>query len=287
MRVIVFFISFIIFPLWAFGLFIHQEYDGVEYRAAGTGSTTGHVVDLHIYNSSTDEVEMKLGPYLIPSADTTQGYVVQDMYEVVVPAGARIKLELLGYCTNAFLPPVRLGGVLKPFSKWAGVELSPDIYPGAGVDALDGFIRFTPLLSDSILFCYPGTVKPLLYRIDIDMYPSIAAKMVISLVHRIESAYDLLKKQGRIQTPFSDNISKEAWSIRQQTIWYALSLLKGSNYGREALRNSLIGQYEKLAGKKYETFSDDIKLQLERGINEFWVAILDVGFEAKVIVRKI
>ncbi|RLD30895.1 MAG: hypothetical protein DRI73_09720 [Bacteroidetes bacterium] len=287
MRAIVFFISFIMFPLWAFSLCIDQTYDGVEYRVAGTGNTTGHVVDLHIYNSSTDEVKMELGPYLIPSADTTQGYVVQDKYEVVVPAGAKIKLELIGYCTNAFLPPVRLGGILKPFSKWAGVELSPDIYPGVKIDTLDGFTRFIPLSSDSILFCYPGTVLPLLYRIDIDMFPLTSAKMVINLVHRIEATYDLLKKQGRIQTPFSDNISKEAWSIRQQTIWYALSILKGSNYGKEALRNSLIGQYEDLTGKNYETFSDKIKLQLEKGINEFWEAILDVGFEAKVIVRKI
>lgn len=287
MKVIVFFISFLLFSTLAFGLYVDQENNGLVYKVSGTGQTTGHVVDLHIYNSSTNRVKMELGPFLIPSADTTQGYVVQDLYEVIIPAGAEIKLELIGYCTNAFLPPVRLGGKLKPFSKWAGLELSPNIYPEMKVDTLDGFIHFSPMSSDSILFCYPGSIKPLLYRIDIDEYPHTSASMVIDVVHRIESAYDLLKEQGRIKTPFSDNISKEAWSIKQQAIWYVLSLLEGSTYGKEALRNSLIGQYEDLTGKKYETFSDGIKYQLEKGINEFWAAVLEVGYESKVIVRKI
>jgi hypothetical protein len=151
---------------------------------------------------------------------------------------------------------------------------------------MEGFAPFSPLRSDSILFCFPGTNEPLLYVIDIDNYPLISARMVIELANKVISAYDRMINKKMIQTPFSDNVSKEAWSIRQQAIWYAISLLKGSNYGKEALRSSLIGQYEDLVGIKYEEIDDEIKRQLEIGINEVWSAVLEVGFEARVIVRK-
>ncbi len=285
MRVIVFFLLFAPSPLWALCLFDEGGGNGVEYHATGTGNTTGHIVDIDIYNSTKKKIKLKLGPYLIPSADTTQGYVVPDAYEVLVPAGGEIKLELTGYCTNPVLPPVQPGGNLKPFSKWVTPDRSPVISPGIDIDTLEGFSKFMPLASDSVLFCYPGTRKPLLHVIDIDEYPVTAARMVIAMTREIIAAYDRLKDRGGIITPFSDNVLKEAWSIRQQTVWYAVSLLKGSNYGKESLRSSLIAQYEEVAGQKYETMSDAVREQLERGVNEFWDAVLKVGFEAKVMVR--
>lgn len=286
MRVVVFFISFLVIPCWTFGLQSDQIENELHYYVTGTGNTTGHIVDINIYNATTKRVDLEIGPYLIPSADTTQGYVVPDSYDVTIPAGGEVKLELTGYCTNPFLPPVKPGGNLKPFSKWAPPDKSPDLKSGIDLGSLEGFAPFSPLLSDSILFCYPGTSKPLLYVIDIDNFPLISAGMVIEVANKVILAYDRMKSKDMIQTPFSDNVSKEAWSIRQQAIWYATSLLKGSNYGKEALRSSLIGQYEDLVGEKYAEIDDEIKEQLEIGINEVWSAVLEVGFEARVIVRK-
>jgi hypothetical protein len=285
MRVIVFFILFSISPLWAFGSYANGIGDDVKYHATGTGKTTGHIVDIDIYNSTTKGINLKLGPYLIPSADTTQGYVVPDLYEVSVPAGGVKKLELTGYCTNPLLPPVQKGGNLKPFSKWVSAAQSPEINTNIEPDSLEGFAPFSPLPSDSMLFCYPGTDRPFLYVIDIDEYPASSARLVVELTTRIVNAYDRLKQEGKIQTPFSGDVLKEAWSIRQQTVWYAVSLLKGTNYSKEVLRSSLIAQYEELTGDKYETMSDHIKKQLEEGINAFWDAIVKVGLEAKVILR--
>jgi hypothetical protein len=286
MRVVVFFISFLVIPWWSFGLQSDQIEKGLEYHVTGTGNTTGHIVDINIYNATAKRVDLEIGPYLIPSADTTQGYVVPDSYDVTIPAGGEVKLELTGYCTNPFLPPVKLGGNLKPFSKWAPPDKSPDVKPEVNLGLMEGFAPFSPLRSDSILFCFPGTNEPLLYVIDIDNYPLISARMVIELANKVISAYDRMKNKKMIQTPFSDNVSKEAWSIRQQAIWYAISLLKGSNYGKEALRSSLIGQYEDLVGIKYEEIDDEIKSQLEIGIKEVLSAVLEVGFEARVNVPK-
>ncbi len=285
MRVIVFFILFIVSPLWAIGSYANGKGDGVRYHAAGTGNTTGHIVDLDIYNSTAKRLKLNLGPYLIPSADTTQGYVVPDRYEVDVPAGGVKKIELKGYCTNPLLPPVQLGGNLKPYAKWVLSAHSPEIDTSTRLDTLEGFAPFSPLPSDSILFCYPGTDRPFLYVIDIDEYPAPSARLVVEITKRIVKAYDRLKKEGKIQTPFSGDVMKEAWSIKQQAIWYTLSLLKGTNYGKEALRSSLIAQYEEMRDEKYENMSEGIKKQLEEGINAFWDAILEVGLEAKVILR--
>lgn len=257
--------------------------EGIVYSAFGTGRTTGHVVTLNVLNVSTSEREVQIGPYLIPSADTTQGYMIPDGHNVRILPGQTIQLALEGYCTNPFLPPVREAGHLRKFRDWVEADRSIVVRPGMNLTIFKGYEKKPDLHGDSLYLLYPGTEHMFEYKIDIDVYPQTSAALVKVIIDSIESAYSRMESENRIRTPFHSDPEKQKETVIQQSFWIAVSLLRGHQYTFEQLRANLIRQYEKNMGRPYDEFSEALKRDLDRGLATFWSTFVQVGEQAAVL----
>lgn len=274
------------------GLFISSVFilngpnEGVVFSAQGTGRTTGHVVTLNIVNASTTEKVLQIGPYLIPSADTTQGYMIPDAKTVRIAPGKTRQLALEGYCTNPFLPPVREAGQLRKYKDWVDADRSIAIRPGMNLSIFKGYERKPPAMDDTVHLLYPGTEHTFDYMIDIDAFPQTSAALVKTLIDSIESAYNQMESQDKIRTPFHSEPGRQRETVIQQSFWIAVSLLKGGQYSYEQLRHNLIRQYEKNVGMPHADFSEKLKRDLESGMKAFWTTFIRVGETAAVLRRQ-
>ncbi len=253
------------------------------YNATGTGRTTGHVVNLTIYNPTHEEYNVKIGPYLIPSADTTQGYVIPDEQTLIVASGSTQTVALQGYCTNPYLPPVREAGVLRPYKDWVNTYRSIDLRPEMDLALFRGFEPLPALGLDSLKLMFPGTDSYFGYIIDIDEFPQTSAAFVRKIVTHIDETYKKMYEENRINTPFNADEIKQREAVIQQSFWIAVCLMKGTPYGEEQLRYNLIKQYESLINTPYSQFSESTKRQLDRGISSFWTTFIKVGKEAGIL----
>lgn len=257
------------------------------FNASGTGRTTGHVVSLTIYNPTQEDRSMKVGPYLIPSADTTQGYVIPEEQTLMIKSGSAKTIDLYGYCTNPYLPPVREAGKLRPYKDWVNTYKSIDLRPEMELATYRGFEPVTAMNRDSLQLVFPDTDSYFNYIIDIDEFPQTSAAFVKKLIVHIEEAYNKLYEENGVDTPFNFDELRQQEAVIQQSFWIAICLMKGTPYGEEQLRLNLIKQYESLINKPYKQFSESTKRQLENGINSFWTTFIEVGKEAGVIRTKI
>jgi hypothetical protein len=240
-------------------------------------------VTLNILNASGVEQVVQVGPYLIPSADTTQGYMIPDSRAVRVGPGQTAQVALEGYCTNPFLPPVREAGNLRKFRDWVEADRSIAVRPGMKLSIFKGFEKKPDLFKDSLFLLYPGTDHLFEYMIDIDNHPQTSAALVKTIIDSIESAYAKLDSKNIIRTPFYSEPEKQRETVVQQAFWIAVSLLKGQQYTFDQLRLNLIRQYEKNINKPYEEFSETLKKDLEKGMLTFWSTFVQVGEQAAVL----
>jgi len=259
--------------------------DSIVFVPEGMGTTTGYVINLSINNRANQEVQFVLGPFLIPSADTTQGYVVAEKYQVRLSAGEHIEIPLYGYCTNPFLPPVAKGGRLKPFKEW--VQHDPAEVPSRDLFKEENGYRIKrDCASDSLILTHIGTDEDFCYLIDIDSFPNTSVSTVVRMAKRVETAFDKLEHEGLIETPFKNDKLKEKESVIQQTLWIALSLLEGSNYNYSVFRQSVENQYLYRSSKSQKALSDALARSLDNGLENFWNTFLKVGIEAKILKIK-
>lgn len=258
--------------------------EGVRLEAWGTGETTGGVIDIRVSNTGNQRKIFAIGPLLIPTADSTQGYCIPESYDFDLAPGRNRNLTLTGYCTNPYLPPARKGGSLAATTRWAQIrenDLDDDNLMVLG----KGFEPIPEEAGDTLWFAFPGTRIPVNHTIAIDDFPVEAAPLVVGAVLRMERCFDDLKAQGLIRTPVSDDAGKEHVSVVQHAFWIGLGLLRGEKYQIDHFANSLVAQLEQVRSQTFSEFPEPVKAQLSEGIAEFWNVFLKVGLESEVIFQ--
>jgi hypothetical protein len=253
----------------------HPEYKNLKIKATGTGRTTGHVLDITYINPTENEVNIEAGPCYIPSSGQYQPYIVPTLGNITVPPQGQVTGPVWGYCTDIHMPPVPAGESAISFDKWIFPgSLAPDWKPAAE----NGWLP-----TEDRTVTIPGKDVPLGYTIDAGKNPREAAPVLAEAINRISQAYDRLREEGNITTPFSGNPEKERESVIQQTFWIFTSGLSGNIYRVEDFAGKTADQYETSSGKEFATLPADEQDKLADGIAQFWDTFEAVGAEAKVL----
>ena len=244
--------------------------------AKGTGQTTGHVADLTLYNPTNNPVTTDVGSLLIPSGGQYQPYIVPNVVTVTVPAHSTTNVPVQGFCADIFSPPVPSGETMPSVNDWVSVAQS--LPSGWAPSSANGW---KPAVSSAALI--PGTDRPLGHTIDPKKYPTEAATVLLDALVRITEAYDNLKNEGAITTPFSGNPEKEREAVIQQTFWKYTADLTGKEYKMDDFSQNTIKQYEAGTGQKLSAAPPAVKENLNKGVADFWNTFEAVGVEAKVL----
>jgi hypothetical protein len=261
-----------------------QMPDHLRLQALGTGETTGEVVDLRIVNSGTKSARFTLGPLLIPSADSTQGYCIPEAYRLELPAGTSRSISLRGYCTNPYLPPARKGGSLAPLTKWVQVE-PEDLLNLHRIPMGAAFIPIPADFVDTLWLRFPESDALVGHVIAFDEYVLEGAPLVVAITRGVEGSFHDLKADGRVHTPIENEEEREEVSVIQHSLWIALGLLRGVPYRQEQFAHSLTAQLEEIRTQKYTDFPEPVKTQLTEGIRTFWDSFMEVGLNSGLIVH--
>lgn len=251
-------------------------------KAEGTGRTTGHIATLSITNKGKEPLQMRLGPFFIPTAKERQGYGVPDVYEVSVPPRSTVELPIYGFCTHPALPPVAQGAAMPAFKTWVTPAEGASLKPETSPDIPAGF-RPRKLPIEGPMATYPGTDQPFPYTLDIDKYPHTAANLVLDIIQAVEDAYAGLDEAGLISTPFSPYPERQASAIKQQVIWHVLGFITGVPYEQGDFVQNMAEQFELVQNMPVSTAPPAMQQEFEQGLADFWDAITLVGVEAKVL----
>jgi hypothetical protein len=193
------------------------------------------------------------------------------MWLFELPPGESVELPVQeGYCLNIYKPPVPAGEPFQPLSSWlsTNVEHPVDTTTILSLKPIRPEILSQP---DNLYLTYPGT------RVELpDVFEDLAsaAPLFIGVVQKTREAYDLLKKEGRIDTPFSETPQRERESVIQQVLWVYTSRLDKEPYEQADLQERIESQYLETSGPTKEI--------LQEGGIRFWDSFMLVGTEAKV-----
>ncbi|NBC07456.1 MAG: hypothetical protein GVY26_09715 [Bacteroidetes bacterium] len=258
---------------------------GMEWRAIGTGRTTGHVITLTISNLTPGVWQTEIGPFYIPGENGHQGYVINEAYPVEVPAFGTASIALEGYCTDIFDLPIAAGDAAPSPDSWVSLASAGPI-PGPGWQATqgDGFEpRPTPQEEDIVL-TYPGTAAAFPYQIDIGQHPESVASTLIAAVDALENAYDILTESGDIPAlAYAPNPTAQRLAIVQQSFWYYTSLLQGGDYSAPVFQQQLTEQLEQWANQPAHTFTQETEDEVALTAENLWSTMSLVGQEAKLM----
>ena len=248
--------------------------------ATGTGRTTGHIADLTIKNPTNENVAVELNPCFIPSRGQYQPYICLGNYSVTVPANGSLNTKIFGYCTDIHVPPVPQGQAFPPVNEWI---MPGSLASGWQPNTVNGWIPISSgSLPDGVIALNPINTLPLGHTINVNKNPTEAAPVLLEAITNISNAYNKLKTEGNITTPFSGNPAKEEESVIQQTFWIYAAALEGKDYEIEDFKNNTIKQFE-AGGQKFNTATPQTKSNVETGIADFWSTFEAVGVEAKVL----
>lgn len=230
-------------------------------------------------NDGSQAEILEIGPYYIPSSGNEQPYIVPQQGSVEIPPGGTIQVPINGYCADIRRPPVGDGQPMPPFESWIKPGPLPDKWrpaPSAGWEPIDPAGNVPEIL-------IPGTDTPLGHTIDQDKYPVEVAPVLLEAINLITGAYDHLKDEGVIVTPFSNDRNREREAVIQQTFWMFTSALGGEEYDKEMFTEQLIEQYESTTGQDYDKAPVPVQQQLTGGVDDFWNTFQLVGVEAKIL----
>ncbi len=146
-----------------------------------------------------------------------------------------------------------------------------------------------PIFSEPIFFpnslypSWPGTSKPVPFRIEPDIDPIAFAPLVVEMVLRVMEAVP--KVQSLYHTPFSADPQRERKTMTQQTIWIYMGLLTGESYEKDDFAENVFRQFEEITGQRIALLPEEKKEELQQGVEAFWNAFEATGVEAKVLTR--
>ena len=294
-----------IFPFVSFSQF-GSAHPGMEFRAKGTGRTTGHIITLSITNTTKQAFTFEMEGFYIPSDGKHQGYVIPPIPDptIMIDPGATIQLPLSGYCTDIRKPPVKDGADPLPIDEWIPASemdegpkpyepLDETVFQPVGAHDDTTPVQITsnqaeeiPLDQREIPYyttTYPGTDILFPYKVDIQENAKPSAPLLFETIELITQSFDSLKKLDLITTPFSFDPDKERKSVIQQTFWLYTSLLEDEPYTKNEFEYQLIEQFETTTGQDIEDMDTTVIQQISTGAEQFWNIFELVGVEAKVI----
>lgn len=249
----------------------------LQIKATGTGRTTGHIADLTVYNPTNQIVTTEIGPCFIPSGGQYQPYIVPTPSPVTVQPGATANIPLQGYCADIFMPPVPAGVAMPPVNDWIVAGSLPADWSPSTANGWKSTMGSSAMI--------PGTDRPLGHTIDLQKYPGEVAPLLLETITRITAAYNDLKENGGVATPFSGNPEKERESVIQQTFWIYAAELTGKDYKIEDFSQNTMEQYEAATGHNFEKQPAEVQNQVQGGVVDFWNTFQAVGAEAKVLAK--
>lgn len=253
-----------------------QTYPNTTWRATGTGRTTGHIVTLVVRNAASTPIRSQIGPFFIPG-EHYQGYVIPGTYPLTVEPYAVATIELQGYCTHVFQPPVPAGaGATAPENWMDGGASLPAPSPGVSLPPSSGFRPRPPADSGMVVATYPGTQEPFPYRVRLNDHPASVAGMLIHAAQALEQAFDRLVASGQLP-------AQRREELIQQSFWQYTSLLEGTGYNPQLFSRQLTEEAEQALGQPLPEASLE---EVEQMANSFWTSVQLVGVEAKVIHRE-
>jgi hypothetical protein len=282
-------------------LLLGQNSTAFKVKATGTGQTTGHIANLSIQNNGALPLNIKPESVYIPSDGQYQPYVVE-IPGITIPPGETADIPVDGYCADIFADPVPSGTSMPPLGDWipigSGTSLKdlisiiphisqPPFTPG-DIPMITGSPGYTPRTTPTtpeIIPTWPGTDQIVGGTISPKKDPDKIAPVLIEAIHNIAKAYDKLRDEGKIATPFSGNLEKEREAVIQQTFWIYTASLSGKKYEKETFRENTIKQFEANTGTPLATLPEKEKEDMNSGIAEFWNTFTAVGTEAKVLSK--
>ncbi len=277
-----------------------QNTSPVSFSASGTGRTTGHIADLHISNLSDSPVQLTEQTVYIPTGGQYQPYIAT-IPPVTVPPGATT-VPIDGFCADVHTPAVPSGDPMIPTDQWLPVGTTPG--PGGGVpliptgplpvftpEQIPGILDgpgFTPTnhpTTPGIVPTWPGTDILVGGIIDPVKEPEIFAPVLVKALENIANAYDKLKGEGTVSTPFRGDPEKEREAVIQQTFWIYIASITKDKYAKDQFGTKVIDQFEKTQGVPFSSLPQKDQHDLNAGIDVFWSTFTATGAEAKVLTK--
>ena len=272
----------------------------VNITATGTGRTTGHIATLSVINPNAFPILANSQQFYIPSEGKYQPYI-GSFPETTLPPGTST-IPVTGYCADVHTPPVPSGSSMPPIEQWIPVAPTSPIStpPGQNLLPTPAVPSFTPEQiktitqssafkpvktkpEDNIITTWPGTdiviggvAKP-------GEDPETFAPVLVDAINKITEAYNQIKEEGNVNTPFSADPPKEMDAVIQQTFWIFTSDLSGEEYEKLVFGEKVYEQFEENTGAEVETLPEEQQESLDEGISDFWNTFTAVGVEAKVI----
>lgn len=255
-------------------------------KVEGTGRTTMHVLNIIIDNREDEPITVTTGPFVVPPTGKYQGYILPEAGSVTVPPNTTRTVAVNGYCTDIHRHAVPAGKKVVDYDEWIPKPESPT--------AVWGYAAEHPRLKHTggpptgealpaVVVTYPGTNDYFPYTIDINRYPEASAPALFDAMDRILAAYDSLRADDLITTPFSPDREKERQAIIQQTFWLYTAALTGDAYKVAEFEENLIDDFEEKSGQEYQDIPASAQEELQAGVDQFWSTFTAVGEEAKVI----
>lgn len=290
----------ILFGLLLFSLFHYDtQAQSLKITATGTGQTTGHIASLTIVNTTGASIRINSQTCYIPSEGKYQPYVAT-IPATTIPTGTS-QLRVEGYCADVFAQPVPIDNPMPLISTWIPV-LTPDNVAYGGTNLLTtpavpafipndipglreakGFTALPAGATQPMTTTWPNTTIPLDGTIKPASNPGAFAPVLVGAIMSITKSYDALKKDGKINTPYSSDPEKERDAIIQQTIWMYTAAITGNHYQKEQFHAHAVMQFEDNTGTTKESLTQEVLDKLTTGIDDFWNAFINVSIDAKVI----
>lgn len=246
--------------------------------ATGTGRTSGHIANLTLYNPSNIPVTTDFSAVFIPSGGQYQPYIVPAIANVTVPPHTTANVPVEGYCADIFSQPVPAGVSMPPVENWVHITGPNTLSNGWQPVAANGW---KPNGNTDALI--PGTGNPVGHTIDLNRHQQEVAPLLLDAVNRITEAYDRMKSNGTIDTPFAGNPEKEREAVIQQTFWIYAAALSGKEYTADNFLDNTARQYESNTGQKLSAAPATTRDNIKEGAADFWGTFQAVGVEAKVL----
>lgn len=226
----------------------------LDYRPKGTGQTTGHIANLHVFNPTSKPVTLTIPVCFIPSDGKNQSYVVASEITATIGANQETVVPLTGFCADIYKPATPAGVAMPNPEEWVFEQ-----------DGTTGSVQSS--VADAV--------------VNESENPRLFGELCIDAIKNIEQSYNTLKND--LVTPYSNNPAKERETVLQHTFWLYTSTLSGNPYKIENLRTNVVRQFETESGQKFKNADPATQQEINKGVQNLWSSFEMVGIEAKVL----
>jgi len=237
--------------------------DKLNVLTQPTGSSSGHIGDMRIYNPTNQTAMLIVGPYIIPSQNEWQGYVLP--YECIraIAPQETFTYKIEGYCMNAEKAPVLSEASFPPFKEWLSEEDFDKRWLRELAQNRKPSFLYNNKSDGEIILKSPYTGMFFPYNINIEQNLKQAAPLLLKTLQNITSVYD----DGQIisiKTPLAQYPNKEKAAIIQHAFWKYTTALNGSDYSFDIFENmlkkqELVKTWYKQNKEKRPNFNKDIE----------------------------